>query len=56
MMRVMLYEAAHIMLVRSTKWCWLKAWAMQIAMMVKGERYRNPSRLRRKRDRAGQPA
>jgi transposase len=30
MMRVMLYEAAHIMLVRSTKWSWLKAWAMQI--------------------------
>jgi transposase len=31
MMRMMLYEAAHIMLVRSTKWSWLKAWAMQIA-------------------------
>ena len=31
MMRTMLYEAAHIMLVRSTKWSWLKAWAMQIA-------------------------
>jgi transposase len=31
MMRVMLYEAAQIMLVRSTKWSWLKAWAMQIA-------------------------
>ena len=31
MMRVMLYEAAHIMLVRSNKWSWLKAWAMQIA-------------------------
>jgi transposase len=31
MMRVMLYEAAHIVLVRSTKWSWLKAWAMQIA-------------------------
>ena len=30
MMRVMLYEAAHSML-RSTKWSWLKAWAMQIA-------------------------
>src|SRR5689334_4703637 len=29
MMRVMLYEAAHIMLVRSTKWSWLKAWAMK---------------------------
>jgi transposase len=30
MMRAMLYEAAHIMLVRSTKWSWLKAWAMKI--------------------------
>ena len=31
MMRVMLYEAAQVMLVRSVKWSWLKAWAMQIA-------------------------
>src|ERR1043165_8046659 len=31
MMRAMLYEAAHSMLVRSTRWSWLKAWAMQIA-------------------------
>jgi len=31
MMRAMLYEAAHIMLVRLTKWSWLKAWAMKIA-------------------------
>jgi transposase len=31
MMRVMLYEAAQIMLVRSSKWSWLKAWAMKIA-------------------------
>ena len=31
MMRVMLYEAAQSLLVRSTKWSWLKAWAMQIA-------------------------
>ena len=30
MMRVMLYEAAQSML-RLKKWCWLKAWAMQIA-------------------------
>jgi hypothetical protein len=28
MMRMMLYEAAHIMLVRSAKWSWLKAWAI----------------------------
>jgi len=28
---VMLYEAAQIMLVRSAKWSWLKAWAMKIA-------------------------
>ena len=31
MMRVMLYEAAQSMLVRSTRWSWLTAWAMQIA-------------------------
>jgi hypothetical protein len=31
MMRVMLYEAAHIMLVRLAKWSLLKAWAMKIA-------------------------
>jgi transposase len=31
MMRVMLYEAAQILLMRSTKWSWLKAWAMQVA-------------------------
>jgi len=31
MMRAMLYEAAQSMLVRSMRWSWLKAWAMQIA-------------------------
>ena len=31
MMRAMLYEAAQSMLVRSSRWSWLKAWAMQIA-------------------------
>ena len=31
MMRMMLYEAAQTMLVVSTKWSWLKAWAMKIA-------------------------
>jgi transposase len=31
MMRTMLYEAAQSMLVHSTRWSWLKAWAMQIA-------------------------
>jgi len=31
MMRMMLYEAAQIMLMRSAKWSWLKAWAMKIA-------------------------
>ena len=30
MIRVMLYEAAQSMM-RSKKWSWLKAWAMQIA-------------------------
>ena len=31
MLRTMLYEAAQILLVRTVKWSWLKAWAMQIA-------------------------
>ena len=31
MIRTMLYEAAQVMLTRSAKWSWLKAWAMQIA-------------------------
>jgi transposase len=31
MMRAMLYEAAQIMLLRSAKWSWLKAWAIKIA-------------------------
>jgi transposase len=30
MMRMMLYEAAQSMLVRSAKWSWLKGWAMKI--------------------------
>ena len=31
MVRVMLYEAAQVMLTRTNKWSWLKAWAMKIA-------------------------
>jgi transposase len=31
MMRAMLYEAAQILLMRSAKWSWLKAWAVKIA-------------------------
>ncbi len=31
MMRAILYEAAQILLVRTTKWSWLRAWAMAIA-------------------------
>jgi len=31
MMRMMLYEAAQSMLVRSAKWSWLKAWAIKVA-------------------------
>jgi transposase len=30
-MRAMLFEAAQVMLTRSAKWSWLKAWAMKIA-------------------------
>jgi hypothetical protein len=29
--RMMLYEAAQVMLLLSAKWSWLKAWAMKIA-------------------------
>ena len=31
MMRVMLYEAAQVILTRTNKWSWLKAWALKIA-------------------------
>jgi transposase len=31
MTRVMLYEAAQVMLTRTQKWSWLKAWAIKIA-------------------------
>jgi hypothetical protein len=31
MMRMMLYEAAQIMLVRTAKWSWLKGLAIKIA-------------------------
>ena len=31
MMRVMLFEAAQVMLTRTKKWSWVKAWAMKIA-------------------------
>jgi len=31
MMRMMLYEAAQVMLTRTNKWSWLKAWAIKIA-------------------------
>ena len=31
MMRTLLYEAAQVMLTRTRKWSWLKAWAMNIA-------------------------
>ena len=29
--RVLLYEAAQVMITRTTKWNWLKVWALQIA-------------------------
>ena len=31
MMRSPLFEAAQVMLTRTTKWSWLKAWAMKVA-------------------------
>ena len=30
-MRTALYDAAHSVLTRTTRWSWLKAWAMQVA-------------------------
>jgi hypothetical protein len=35
---MMLYEAAQIVLVRSAKWSWLKAWAMKIARPPRDEK------------------
>jgi hypothetical protein len=32
MMRKLLYEAAQSMMTRVVKWCWLKAWAMNIGI------------------------
>ena len=31
LMRTLLFEAAQTMLRRTTKWSWLKAWAMKVA-------------------------
>ena len=31
MLRTLLYEAAQVLLTRTTKWSWLKAWAMNVA-------------------------
>jgi transposase len=31
MTRTLLYEAAQVMLTRTTKWSWLKAWGMKVA-------------------------
>ena len=31
MMRTALYEAAQVLLTRTQKWSWLKAWGMQLA-------------------------
>jgi transposase len=30
-MRTLLYEAAQVLLTRTGKWSWLKAWGMQVA-------------------------
>ena len=31
MMRTMLFDAAHVMMTRTIRWSWLKAWGMKIA-------------------------
>src|SRR6516162_1221254 len=38
MMRTTLYEAAQVMLLRSTKWSWLKAWGMKKAIVALARR------------------
>jgi hypothetical protein len=38
MMRTALYEAAQVLLTRTQKWSWLKAWAMQIARRRGGKK------------------
>jgi transposase len=45
MMRVMLYEAAQIMLVRLAKWSWLKAWAMNMPIPKRSTSLRATSTL-----------
>ena len=44
MMRMMLYEAAQSMLMRSTKWSWLKAWAMKVRQAIRTDGSDPPSR------------
>jgi transposase len=38
MMRTALYEAAQVLLTRTQKWCWLKAWGMQVARRRGGKK------------------
>jgi transposase len=38
MMRTALYEAAQVLLTRSQKWSWLKAWGMQVARRRGGKK------------------
>jgi Transposase IS116/IS110/IS902 family len=43
MMRMMLYEAAQIMLVRSVKWSWLKAWGDRTSSTLSQREQRLPA-------------
>jgi transposase len=38
MMRTALYEAARVLLTRTRKWSWLKAWGMQLARRRGGKK------------------
>jgi transposase len=38
MMRTALYEAAQVLLTRTQKWSWLKAWGMQLARRRGGKK------------------
>jgi transposase len=38
MMRTALYEAAQVLLTRTQKWSWLKAWGMRVARRRGGKK------------------
>ncbi|MEA2955382.1 MAG: hypothetical protein QOJ58_879 [Alphaproteobacteria bacterium] len=43
-MRRLLFDAAHVMLTRTIRWSWLKAWGMKIARHREGNAQSSPWR------------